>query len=111
MDGELIKADPDDVEIDTVIVIKPGERVPLDGVVIEGESMLDTAALTGESVPRRVSVGDDIVSGCINGGGTLHVRVTKAFEDSTVTRILELVENAASKKAKTENFITRFAKY
>ncbi|MBQ6540064.1 MAG: cadmium-translocating P-type ATPase [Oscillospiraceae bacterium] len=110
-DGELVQVDPDDVEIDSVIVIKPGERVPLDGVVTEGESMLDTAALTGESVPRRVAPGDSIVSGCINGSGILKVRVIRAFEDSTVTRILELVENAASKKAKTENFITRFAKY
>ena len=110
-DGELVQVDPDGVEIDSVIVIKPGERVPLDGVVTEGESMLDTAALTGESVPRRVAPGDSIVSGCINGSGILKVRVIRAFEDSTVTRILELVENAANKKAKTENFITRFAKY
>ena len=111
VDGVLEEVDPDDVEIGTVIVIKPGERVPLDGVVIEGESMLDTAALTGESVPRRIRPGEDIISGCINGSGTLKVRVTKAFEDSTVSRILELVENASSRKAKVENFITRFAKY
>lgn len=111
VDGVLEEVDPDDVETGTVIVIKPGERVPLDGVVIDGESMLDTAALTGESVPRRIRPGEDIISGCINGSGTLKVRVTKAFEDSTVSRILELVENASSRKAKVENFITRFAKY
>jgi Cd2+/Zn2+-exporting ATPase len=109
--GELVQVDPDDVEIGTVIVIKPGERIPLDGVVVEGESMIDTAALTGESVPRKAKTGDDIISGCVNGSGTLKVQVTKAFEDSTVAKILELVENASSKKAKVENFITRFAKY
>lgn len=110
-DGVLSQVDPDDVEVGSIIVIKPGERVPLDGVIIEGESMLDTAALTGESVPRRASVGDDIISGCVNGSGTLKVRTTKEFDDSTVARILELVENASSKKAHVENFITRFAKY
>lgn len=111
VDGELEEVDPDDVEIDSIIVIKPGEKVPLDGVVIEGESFLDTSALTGESVPRKVSAGEDIISGCINGKGTLRVRVTKEFDDSTVAKILELVENATNKKAKVENFITRFAKY
>ena len=110
-DGVLTQVDPDDVEIGTIIVIKPGERVPLDGVVVEGDSMVDTAALTGESVPRRATVGDDIISGCVNGSGTLKVRTTKEFDDSTVARILELVENASSKKAQVENFITRFAKY
>lgn len=110
-DGMLTQVDPDDVEIGTIIVIKPGERVPLDGVVVEGDSMVDTAALTGESVPRRATVGDDIISGCVNGSGTLKVRTTKEFDDSTVARILELVENASSKKAQVENFITRFAKY
>lgn len=110
-DGVLTRVDPDDVEIGTIIVIKPGERVPLDGVVVEGDSMVDTAALTGESVPRRATVGDDIISGCVNGSGTLKVRTTKEFDDSTVARILELVENASSKKAQVENFITRFAKY
>ena len=110
-DGVLTQVDPDDVEVGTVIVIKPGERVPLDGVVVEGESMVDTAALTGESVPRKAGVGDDIISGCVNGSGTLKVRTTKEFDDSTVARILELVENASSKKAHVENFITRFAKY
>ncbi len=110
-DGSLLQVDPDDVEIGSIIVVKPGERIPLDGVVIDGESLIDTAALTGESVPRRASAGDEIYSGCVNGSGTLRVRVTKEFDDSTVARILELVENASSKKAKVENFITRFAKY
>lgn len=109
-DGELKQVDPDDVEIGTTIIIKPGERIPLDGIVIEGESLVDTAALTGESVPRRVAAGSEIISGCVNGNNTLKVRVTKLFEDSTVTRILELVENASSKKAHVENFITRFAR-
>ncbi len=110
-DGQLIQVDPDDVEPGMVIVIKAGERIPLDGKIVEGESMIDTAALTGESVPRRAGVGDEIISGCVNGSGTLKVQVTKAFEDSTVAKILELVENAGSKKAKVENFITRFARY
>ena len=110
-DGELEEVDPDDVEIGSIIVIKPGEKVPLDGVVIEGESFLDTSALTGESVPRRAAVGDEIISGCINGNATLRVKTTKEFDDSTVAKILELVENATNKKAKVENFITRFAKY
>ena len=111
MDGQIEEVDPDDVEIGSIIVIKPGEKVPLDGVVLEGESFVDTSALTGESVPRKVSVNDDIISGCINGNSTLRVRVTKEFDDSTVAKILELVENASTKKAKVENFITRFAKY
>ena len=111
IDGELQKLDPEDVEIGSSIIIKPGERVPLDGVVVEGDSMLDTAALTGESLPRRVGEGDSIYSGCINCEGSLRVKVTKTYEDSTVSKILELVENASSKKANTENFITRFAKY
>lgn len=109
-DGELIQVDPDDVEIGTIIIIKPGERVPLDGIVTEGDSFVDTAALTGEAVPRRITVGDEVISGCVNGSNTLKVRTTKVFDDSTVTRILELVENASSKKAKLENFITRFAR-
>lgn len=109
--GTLTQVDPDDVEVGTIIVIKPGERIPLDGIVTEGESMIDTAALTGESVPRKAQEGDEIISGCVNGSGTLKVQVTKAFDDSTVAKILELVENASSKKAKVENFITRFAKY
>ena len=111
IDGQIEEVDPDDVEIGSIILIKPGEKVPLDGVVIEGESFLDTSALTGESVPRKVYVDEEIISGCINGSGTLRVRVTKEFEDSTVAKILELVENASNKKAKVENFITRFAKY
>ena len=104
-DGVLTQVDPDDVEVGTIIVVKPGERIPLDGIVTEGTSMIDTAALTGESVPRRATVGDEIISGCVNGSSTIKVKVTKAFEDSTVARILELVENASSKKAKVENFI------
>lgn len=111
VDGEIEEVDPEDVEIGSIILIKPGEKVPLDGVVIEGESFVDTSALTGESVPRKVYVDEEIISGCINGSGTLRVRVTKEFEDSTVAKILELVENASNKKAKVENFITRFAKY
>jgi Cd2+/Zn2+-exporting ATPase len=110
-EGELVQVDPDDVSPGMTIVIKPGERVPLDGIVTEGESFLDTAALTGESVPRKVTPGDEIISGCVNGSGTLRVKVTKEFDDSTVAKVLELVENASSKKARTENFITRFAKY
>ena len=110
-DGELIQMDPEDIEIGEEIVILPGERIPLDGVVTEGESFLDTAALTGESVPRKAAAGEEIVSGCVNGSGTLRVKVTKVFDDSTVAKILELVENASSKKAKVENFITRFATY
>lgn len=107
--GVLTQVDPDDVEVGDIIVIKPGERIPLDGVVIEGESLVDTAALTGESVPRSAKAGDEIISGCVNGSGTLKVKVTKEFDDSTVAKILELVENASSKKAKVENFITKFA--
>ena len=110
-DGQLKQVDPDDVEIGTIIIIKPGERIPLDGVVVEGESLIDTAALTGESVPRKAAVGDEIISGCVNGSSTLKVRTTKEFDDSTVSKILELVENASSKKAHVENFITRFARY
>ena len=110
-DGELRQVDPDEVEPGDVIVIKPGEKIPLDGVVEEGESFVDTAALTGESVPRRASAGDDIISGCVNGSGTIKVRVTKKFEDSTVSKILELVENASSRKSPVEKFITRFARY
>lgn len=109
--GELVQVDPDDVEVGTVIVIKPGEKVPLDGVVIQGSSLLDTAALTGEPVKRTVTVGDEIISGCINENGLLHVRTTKEFDDCTVAKILELVENASNKKAHVENFITKFAKY
>ena len=110
-DGQLEEVDPEEVELDSIIVIKPGEKIPLDGVITEGSSSVDTAALTGESLPRSVKAGDEVISGCINQGGLLKVRVTKEFEDSTVTKILELVENSATKKAKAENFITRFARY
>ena len=109
--GELVQVDPSEVAVGDIIVIKPGERVPIDGTVVDGTSQLDTAALTGESIPRHVEVGADIISGCVNMTGVLHVRTTKPFGESTVNRILELVENAAEKKAKTENFITRFARY
>lgn len=108
---QITDVDPEDVDTGSIIVIKPGERVPLDGVVLEGESMLDTAALTGESVPRSVRPGEDIVSGCVNGSGTLRVKTTSTFDDSTVARILELVEDASMRKARVENFITRFARY
>ena len=108
--GELTQVSPDDVAPGTVIVIKPGERVPIDGVIVEGATQLDTAALTGESVPRHAETGADVISGCINMTGLIKVRTTKPFGESTVSRILELVENASEKKARTENFITRFAR-
>ena len=107
---ETEEVDPEDVESGSVVVVRPGDKVPLDGVVIEGESFIDTSALTGESVPRRVSEGDDIISGCVNGEGMLKVRVTKEYDDSTVAKILELVENASARKAVLENFVTRFAR-
>ncbi|ARC86449.1 cadmium-translocating P-type ATPase [Clostridium argentinense CDC 2741] len=109
--SELVKMDPDEVKIDDIIVIKAGERIPLDGVVIDGNSMIDTSALTGESVPRELSVGSEVLSGCININGVLTVRVTKGYEESTVSKILDLVENASSKKSNSENFITKFARY
>ena len=109
--GELVQVDPDEVSVGDTIVIKAGERVPLDGVVLEGKSTLDTAALTGESLPREAEPGDDVISGCVNLSGLLKVRVTKAFEESTVAKILDLVENSSSKKARAENFITKFARY
>ena len=109
-DGRLEKADPDDVEVGSVIVVQPGERVPIDGVVIEGESSLNTAALTGESLPRDVGPGDEIVSGCINMSGLLRIRTTREFGESTVSRILDLVENASSRKSRSEAFISRFAR-
>lgn len=102
--------DPDEVVPGDIIVVKPGEKVPLDGVVLEGSSFLDTSALTGESVPRKVAEGEDVISGCVNGSGVLRIRVTKEFDDCTVAKILELVENASSRKAKVENFITKFAR-
>ena len=110
-DGQLEQVDPEDVAVGDTIIIKAGERIPLDGVVLEGSSTVDTAALTGESLPRQVESGDDVISGCVNLSGLLKVRVTKAFEESTVAKILDLVENSASKKAKAENFITKFARY
>jgi len=105
------KVSPDEVKIGDIIIIKPGEKVPLDGIVTEGETMLDTSSLTGESVPRKIKVGDEILSGCINQNGLLKVKVMKEFGESTVSKILELVENASNKKSKSENFITKFAKY
>ena len=110
-DGQILEVDPEEVAVGETIVIRPGEKVPLDGVVLEGASALNTAALTGESAPRDVAVGGELLSGCVNITGLLKVRVTKEFGQSTVAKILDLVENAASKKAKAENFITRFAKY
>ena len=110
-DGSCEEVDPEDVPIGSIIVIRPGEKIPLDGVVIEGESFVDTSALTGEVVPRRANAGDEVISGCVNGEKVLRVRTSKAYEDSTVARILELVENASSKKSRMENFITRFARY
>ena len=109
-DGALEKVDPDDVEVGTVIVVQPGERIPIDGVVTEGESTVNTSALTGESLPRQVKVGDEVLSGCVNLSGLLHIRTTKEFGDSTVAKILDLVENSSMKKAKAENFITKFAR-
>ncbi|MCR5507561.1 MAG: cadmium-translocating P-type ATPase [Lachnospiraceae bacterium] len=110
-DDGITRADPDDVPVGSIIVVKPGEKIPLDGIVIEGTSMLDTSALTGESVPRRIHENDSIYSGCVNGNGTIRVKTTREYDDSTVAKILELVENASDKKANIENFITRFARY
>ena len=109
--GKIEKISPEDVKIGENIVVKPGEKVPLDGTVVEGNSMIDTSALTGESLPREVNVGDNILSGCINKNGLLTIKVEKEFGESTVSKILDLVENASSKKSKSENFITKFAKY
>ena len=109
-DGKLEQVDPDDVEVGTVIVVQPGERVPIDGIIVEGTSALNTAALTGESLPRDVHSGDEVISGCVNMTGLLQVRTTKEFGESTVSKILDLVENSSMKKARTENFITRFAR-
>ena len=110
-DGKLEQVDPDEVEIGSVIVVQPGEKVPIDGIVAEGASTLNTSALTGESVPQDVHCGDEIISGCINMTGVLKIRTTKEFGESTVSRILDLVENASSQKSKSENFISKFAKY
>lgn len=111
VDGKLEQADPDEVEIGSVIVVKPGEKVPIDGIIIDGSSTLNTSALTGESVPRDAKCGDEIISGCINLSGVLKIRTTKEFGESTVSKILDLVENSSSKKSKSENFISKFAKY
>lgn len=110
-DGQLTQVDPEEVAVGDTITVKAGERVPLDGVVLEGSSLVNTSALTGESVPRQVQPGDDVISGCVNQSGLLRVRVTKPFGESTVQKILDLVENSSSKKAKAENFITKFARY
>ena len=111
VDGKLEQADPDEVEIGSVLVVKPGEKVPIDGTIIDGSSTLNTSALTGESVPRDAKCGDEIISGCINLSGVLKIRTTKEFGESTVSKILDLVENSSSKKSKSENFISKFAKY
>lgn len=108
--GELTEVDPDDVEIGTVIVVKAGEKIPIDGIVVEGTSFLDTAALTGESLPREVKSGDEVISGCINQNGLLKIRTTKEFGESTVSKVLELIEDASSRKSRSENFITKFAR-
>ena len=110
-DGKLEKVDPDEVKIGDIIVVKPGEKIPLDGIVVEGKTNLDTKALTGEPMPREANIGDDVISGCINLSGLIKVKVTKEFGESTVSKILDLVENASSKKSKSENFITKFAGY
>ena len=110
-DGKLLQVDPEEVAVGDTITVKAGEKIPLDGLVLEGQSLVDTAALTGESVPRQVRPGDSVISGCVNQNGLLRVQVTKAFGESTVQKILDLVENASSKKAKAENFITKFARY
>ncbi len=110
-DGELETVDPDEVPVGSIIVVKPGEKIPLDGVIEEGTASLNTSALTGESMPREVAAGDEVISGCVNITGVLRIRTTKAFEESTVSKILELVENSSMKKARTEQFITRFARY
>lgn len=109
-DGELVQVDPDEVEIGTVILVKPGEKIPIDGIVVEGASSLNTSALTGESLPREAKEGDEVISGCINMTGLLKIRTTKEFGESTVSKILELVENSSSRKSRSENFISRFAR-
>ena len=109
-DGKLEQVDPDEVDIGSIIVVQPGEKVPIDGTVVEGASTLNTAALTGESLPREVQTGDAIISGCINMTGLLKIQTTKAFGESTVSKILDLVENASSRKSKSEDFISRFAR-
>lgn len=110
-DGVLERVDPDEVSVDSVIVVQPGEKIPIDGVIVEGSTTLNTSALTGESIPREVIIGDEVISGCINMTGVLKIRTTKEFGESTVSKILDLVENSSSKKSKSENFISKFAKY
>ena len=110
-EDEIERVDPDEVNIGEIILVKPGEKIPLDGIVVDGEAMLNTQALTGESVPRKVTVNDEVLSGCINNDGILKIKVSKEFEESTVSKILDLVENASSRKSKSENFISKFAKY
>ena len=110
VDGELEQVDPDEVEPGSVIVVQPGEKIPIDGIIINGNSTLNTSALTGESLPRNVHEGDEVVSGCINMSGVLRIKTTKEFGESTVSKILELVENASSRKSKSENFISKFAR-
>ncbi len=110
-DGQLVRVDPDEVEIGTVITVQPGEKVPIDGVIVSGSSSLNTSALTGESVPREALAGDEVISGCVNMSGVLQIRTTKKFGESTVSKILDLVENSSMKKSRSENFITRFARY
>ena len=109
--GKLQQVDPDEVEIGSVIIVQPGEKIPIDGVIVDGYTTLNTSALTGESLPREVCAGDEVISGCINTTGVLKIRTTKEFGESTVSKILELVENASSRKSKSENFISKFAKY
>ena len=111
LDEEIEKVNPDEVNIGEIILVKPGEKIPLDGIVVEGESMINTQALTGESVPRKVTINDEVLSGCINADSIIKIKVTKEFEESTVSKILDLVENASSRKSKSENFISKFAKY
>ena len=110
-DGKLEKVDPDEVEVGSVIVVQPGEKVPIDGVIVEGNSSLNTSALTGESLPRSAKAGDEIISGCINMTGVLKIKTTKEFDESTVSKILELIEESSSRKSRSENFISKFARY
>ena len=110
-DGQLEKVDPDEVEIGSIIVVQPGEKVPIDGIIVEGKTTLNTSALTGESVPRSATTGEEVISGCINLSGLIKIQTTKEFGESTVSKILDLVENASSKKSRSENFISKFAHY
>ena len=108
--GGLVQVDPDDVEVGTIIIVQPGEKIPIDGIIVEGNSTLNTVALTGESLPREVSEGAEVISGCINLNGVLKIQTTKEFGESTASKILELVEDASSRKSRSENFITKFAR-